>query len=173
MRQKLKLSPTAIRLHDLLEQPACSIVLPAILVHGKFISQAKLWLNFASLTRRPRFTCRRRSFHCLTGISQPTIWCVRRVRRKRGIADAYRKKRLNAVAGIPIYEAKSTRDLRIVYQVALHTDAEAFLERQVLRIWGILTHAQIDGRLWSAVSQELGNGKSAEYRRRFGFCPTH
>ena len=84
---------------------------------------------------------------------------------------ATEKKRLNAVADIPIYEAKSTRDLRIVYQVALHTDAEASLERQVLRIWGILTHAQIDGRLWSAVSQELGNGRSAEYRRRYGFCP--
>ena len=36
----------------------------------------------------------------------------------------------------------------------------------VLRVFGIYTHAQIDGRLWSAVSQQ-SSGKGREYRRRY------
>ncbi|KII86508.1 hypothetical protein PLICRDRAFT_44106 [Plicaturopsis crispa FD-325 SS-3] len=76
------------------------------------------------------------------------------------------QKRLNGPnTEIPIYEAKMTRDLRLVYQVDCVPEYDSDVERQVIRIFGIYTHAQFDKRLWDSVGYQLGR-KGKEYRRR-------
>ncbi|KAG8869862.1 hypothetical protein FRB98_002112, partial [Tulasnella sp. 332] len=73
---------------------------------------------------------------------------------------------------VPIFEAKMSRDLRLVYQVecGYHVDicedgSEVKYEKQQLRIYGIYTHAQLDKRLWASVaSQSLNRG--SVYRQR-------
>ncbi|KAG8980866.1 hypothetical protein FRB93_008909 [Tulasnella sp. JGI-2019a] len=73
---------------------------------------------------------------------------------------------------VPIYEAKMTRDLRLVYQVdcgigyrKLANGSESSYERQELKVYGIFTHAQIDKRLWALVASQ-SHRRSPEYRRR-------
>lgn len=74
-------------------------------------------------------------------------------------------KRLNGPdAGIPIYEAKMTRDLRLVYQIDCVPDQDGESERQVIKVYGIYTHAQL-GRIWDALGSHLAR-KGREYRRR-------
>ncbi|KAG8970160.1 hypothetical protein FRC03_011178 [Tulasnella sp. 419] len=74
---------------------------------------------------------------------------------------------------VPIFEAKMTRDLRLVYQVECgsrvtteeHNMGATRYEQQQLRIYGIYTHAQLDKRFWASVAyQSIKRGK--EYRRR-------
>ncbi|OAX33885.1 hypothetical protein K503DRAFT_786167 [Rhizopogon vinicolor AM-OR11-026] len=75
------------------------------------------------------------------------------------------QKRLNGPdAGIPIHEAKMTRDLRLVYQVDCVPDHDGESERQVIKVYGIYTHAQLD-RIWDALGSHLAR-KGREYRRR-------
>ncbi|KAI0757657.1 hypothetical protein C8Q80DRAFT_1092486 [Daedaleopsis nitida] len=69
---------------------------------------------------------------------------------------------------VPIYEAKMTRDSRLVYHIHCDLDFESKVERQVIRVFGIYTHAQIDQRFWDAMSRQLGS-KGPEYRKRQGF----
>ncbi|KAG2070627.1 hypothetical protein BDR04DRAFT_1099616 [Suillus decipiens] len=67
-------------------------------------------------------------------------------------------KRLNGPdAGIPIHEAKMTRDLRLVYQIDCIPDQDG-------KVYGIYTHAQL-GRIWDALGSHLAR-KGREYRRR-------
>ncbi|KNZ80017.1 TPR and ankyrin repeat-containing protein 1 [Termitomyces sp. J132] len=76
------------------------------------------------------------------------------------------QKRLNGPkTDVPIFEAKMTRDTRLVYQVDSVSDYDSQVERQVLRIFGIYTHAQLDNRLWESIGRQLGS-KGKEYRRR-------
>ncbi|KAG8877561.1 hypothetical protein FRB98_006657 [Tulasnella sp. 332] len=73
---------------------------------------------------------------------------------------------------VPIFEAKMSRDLRLVYQIdcgyyvdSCEDGTKFKYEKQQLRIYGIYTHAQLDKRLWASVaSQSLHHG--SEYRRR-------
>ncbi|KAF8972584.1 hypothetical protein BDZ97DRAFT_1752471 [Flammula alnicola] len=66
------------------------------------------------------------------------------------------QKRLNGpTTDIPIFEAKMTRDLRLIYQVDCVVDYDNNSESQVLRIFGIYTHAQMDGRMWEGVASNL------------------
>ncbi|KAG0703070.1 hypothetical protein DFH29DRAFT_918710 [Suillus ampliporus] len=77
-------------------------------------------------------------------------------------------KRLNGPdAGIPIHEAKMTRDLRLVYQIDCVPDHDGKFERQVIKVYGIYTHAQL-GRIWDALGSHLAR-KGREYRRRVIF----
>ena len=39
------------------------------------------------------------------------------------------------------------------------------VERQVVKVFGIYTHAQLDKRLWDSISRQLTK-KGSEYRRR-------
>ncbi|KAG2091484.1 uncharacterized protein F5147DRAFT_822994 [Suillus discolor] len=74
-------------------------------------------------------------------------------------------KRLNGPdTGIPIHEAKMTRDLRLVYQIDCVLDRDGESERQVIKVYGIYTHAQL-GRIWDALGSHLAR-KGREYRRR-------
>ncbi|KIJ59800.1 hypothetical protein HYDPIDRAFT_32789 [Hydnomerulius pinastri MD-312] len=75
------------------------------------------------------------------------------------------QKRLNGpYSGVPIFEAKMQRDLRLVYQVDVIPDYDGDVERQVIKIYGIYTHTQVN-RIWDAMGQHL-DGKGKEYKRR-------
>ncbi|KAG2143549.1 uncharacterized protein EDB93DRAFT_1088104 [Suillus bovinus] len=67
-------------------------------------------------------------------------------------------------AGIPIYDAKITSDLRLVYQIDCIPGQDGQSERQVIKVYGIYTHAQL-GRIWDALGSYLAR-KGREYRRR-------
>ncbi|KAG8220598.1 hypothetical protein J3R82DRAFT_2824 [Butyriboletus roseoflavus] len=74
------------------------------------------------------------------------------------------QKWLNDSSEIPIFEAKMQRDLRLVYQIDVVPDHDGEVERQVIKIYGIYTHTQLN-RIWDAIGQHLA-GKGREYRRR-------
>lgn len=77
------------------------------------------------------------------------------------------QKTLKGTSDIPIFEAKCSRDMRIVYQVDLYSDAENAVQRQILKIWGIVSHAQLDdNRLWAAVANEMAEARSTAYKNR-------
>ncbi|KAI0286423.1 hypothetical protein BC826DRAFT_1108859 [Russula brevipes] len=69
---------------------------------------------------------------------------------------------------VPIYEAKMTRDSRLVYQVDCVQDFDCHVESQVIRVFGIYTHAQLDKRLWDSMGCQLSR-KGKEYQRRCAF----
>ncbi|KAI5988945.1 hypothetical protein F5J12DRAFT_915891 [Pisolithus orientalis] len=66
--------------------------------------------------------------------------------------------------GIPIYQAEVLSNLRLVYQIdcALNDDGQE--ERQVVKIYGIYSHKQLD-HIWPWLSKLL-NGRGKEYRQR-------
>ncbi|TFK38654.1 hypothetical protein BDQ12DRAFT_96280 [Crucibulum laeve] len=68
---------------------------------------------------------------------------------------------------IPIFEAKMSRDLRLVYQIDCIPEYNSELERQAIKIFGIYTHTQLDN-IWNSFSLQLGS-KGAEYGRRCRF----
>ncbi|KAH7884002.1 hypothetical protein F5I97DRAFT_1631620 [Phlebopus sp. FC_14] len=75
------------------------------------------------------------------------------------------QKRLNGPSSsVPIFTAKMQRDLRLVYQVDCIPTHDGDVERQVVRVYDICTHTQLN-RIWDALGQYLG-GKGEEYRRR-------
>ncbi|KAH8101588.1 hypothetical protein BXZ70DRAFT_933981 [Cristinia sonorae] len=70
---------------------------------------------------------------------------------------------------VPVFEAKMTRDSRLVYHVDVVKEfGDSDVEWQVLRIFGIYTHAQLDKRFWDAVGQHLG-GRGKDYKQRCTF----
>ncbi|KAF8974058.1 hypothetical protein BDZ97DRAFT_421872 [Flammula alnicola] len=74
------------------------------------------------------------------------------------------QKRLNGPnTEIPIYEAKMKRDSRLIIDCIPEYDAS--VERQIIKIFGVYTHAQIDKRLWDSIGHQLAR-KGREYRRR-------
>ncbi|EKM60418.1 uncharacterized protein PHACADRAFT_189549 [Phanerochaete carnosa HHB-10118-sp] len=117
-----------------------------------------LWKLFTS--HAPRRTCAthgRRIPNC--SISSLKSWEL-----SHGHFSANNQKCLvGSGSGIPIFEAKMTGDTRLVYRVDCEYGSDAV--RQVLRIYGIYTHAQMHGRrFWDAVSRS-GRG-SKEHRKR-------
>ncbi|KAJ6519176.1 hypothetical protein C8R45DRAFT_1204389 [Mycena sanguinolenta] len=81
------------------------------------------------------------------------------------------QKRLNGQhVDIPVYEAKMTGDLRLVYQIdCIPAAYDTTSERQAIKIFGVYTHAQI-GRVsfWDTMGRELGK-KGKEYKDRCAF----
>ncbi|KAG1718561.1 hypothetical protein EDB19DRAFT_1837892 [Suillus lakei] len=92
-------------------------------------------------------------------------------------------KRLNGPdAGIPVFEAKLTKDLRLVveviprhseqeityfllqYQIDCVPDQDGESERQVIKVYGIYRHSEL-GRIWNALGNHLAR-RGAEYHRR-------
>ncbi|KAK0207928.1 hypothetical protein DFS33DRAFT_393620 [Desarmillaria ectypa] len=74
------------------------------------------------------------------------------------------QKRLSGTATeVPIFEAKISRDLRLIYQIDIIPGEDR--EQQAIKIFGIYTHAQMDNRLWSSISNQLRK-KGKEYRKR-------
>ncbi|KAF9067282.1 hypothetical protein BDP27DRAFT_1328979 [Rhodocollybia butyracea] len=82
-----------------------------------------------------------------------------------GFFSADNQKRLGGPSSeVPIFEAKMTADLRLIYQIdVVATDDER--ESQVIKIFGIYTHAQMDHRMWHSISRQLDR-KGKEYRDR-------
>ncbi|CAE6419472.1 unnamed protein product, partial [Rhizoctonia solani] len=94
-------------------------------------------------------------------------------------SDDNQKRLLGLDTEVPIYEAKVSRDLRIVYQIDLDTDVDAKVRPVlayatiysynpdiVIKLYGVYTHAQLDNRLWALVSHYHINRRGKEYRRR-------
>ncbi|KAG1720128.1 uncharacterized protein EDB91DRAFT_1257152 [Suillus paluster] len=75
------------------------------------------------------------------------------------------QKRLDGTdAGIPVFEAKLTKDLWLVYQIDCIPDQDGESERQVIKVYGIYKHSEL-GRIWNALGNHLAR-KGAEYCRR-------
>ncbi|CAE6529326.1 unnamed protein product [Rhizoctonia solani] len=109
-------------------------------------------------------------------------------------SDDNQKRLVGLGTEVPIYEAKVSRDLRIVYQIDLDTDVKAKVDKQsthrfrslhisglqpdlsilpiVIKVFGIYTHAKMDNRLWSKVSYYQATHRGKEYRRRCSFRET-
>ncbi|OCH88979.1 hypothetical protein OBBRIDRAFT_757238 [Obba rivulosa] len=83
-------------------------------------------------------------------------------------SDDNQKRLTGPTTEIPVFEAKMTRDTRLVYQVDCIPEYESDVERQVLRIFGIYTHAQLDHRFWDYVGHQLAR-KGREYKLRCTF----
>ncbi|KIK71556.1 hypothetical protein GYMLUDRAFT_33762 [Collybiopsis luxurians FD-317 M1] len=75
------------------------------------------------------------------------------------------QKRLSGpTSDVPVFEAKMTADLRLIYQIDIvASDDER--DKQAIKIFGIYTHAQMDGRMWHSIGQQLSR-KGEEYRER-------
>ncbi|KAJ1305435.1 hypothetical protein OPQ81_000445 [Rhizoctonia solani] len=81
-------------------------------------------------------------------------------------SDSNQKRLIGLNTEVPIYEAKVSRDIRIVYQIDLDTDVDAKIDKQIIRIYGVYTHAQLDNRMWSLISHYHIGRRGKEYRRR-------
>ncbi|KAG2108064.1 P-loop containing nucleoside triphosphate hydrolase protein, partial [Suillus discolor] len=64
-------------------------------------------------------------------------------------------------AGIPIYDANMTKDLRLVYQIDCVPDQDG---KVLIKVYGIYTHVQL-GKVWDALGNHLAR-KGREYHRR-------
>ncbi|KAI0042885.1 hypothetical protein FA95DRAFT_1609833 [Auriscalpium vulgare] len=69
---------------------------------------------------------------------------------------------------VPVFEAKMTRDSRLVYQIDCIPEFDSHVERQVIKVFGIYTHTQMDQRLWDSISRQLSS-KGREYQKRCTF----
>ncbi|VDC04902.1 unnamed protein product [Peniophora sp. CBMAI 1063] len=55
----------------------------------------------------------------------------------------------------PVFEAKMTRDTRLIYQIDLEPDPPSSLIRQVIYIYSFSNHRQVDKRLWNAIGHKM------------------
>ncbi|KAK0456952.1 hypothetical protein EV421DRAFT_1698757, partial [Armillaria borealis] len=75
------------------------------------------------------------------------------------------QKRLSGSATeVPVFEAKVSRNLRLVYQIDIIPGVYVHV-LEAIKIFGIYTHDQIDNCLWRSISDQL-HKKGAEYRKR-------
>ncbi|KAH7874451.1 uncharacterized protein C8R40DRAFT_1108966 [Lentinula edodes] len=82
-----------------------------------------------------------------------------------GHFSADNQKRLSGPnSEVPVFEAKMTSDLRLIYQIDIVVNDDE-RERQAIKIFGIYTHAQMDNRMWESISRQLDR-KGKEYRDR-------
>ncbi|KAK0506463.1 hypothetical protein EDD18DRAFT_32642 [Armillaria luteobubalina] len=77
--------------------------------------------------------------------------------------DNNQKRLSGSATEVPIFEAKVSRNLRLVYQIDIIPGDDN--EQQAIKIFGIYTHDQMDHRLWSSISSQLRK-KGKEYRKR-------
>ncbi|KAK0198015.1 hypothetical protein F5146DRAFT_1130959 [Armillaria mellea] len=77
--------------------------------------------------------------------------------------DNNQKRLSGGATEVPIFEAKVSRNLRLVYQIDIIPGDDN--EQQAIKIFGIYTHEQMDDRLWSSISSQLRK-KGKEYRKR-------
>ncbi|KAI6020999.1 hypothetical protein BKA83DRAFT_178181 [Pisolithus microcarpus] len=82
-------------------------------------------------------------------------------------SDDNQKRLDGARSGVPVFEAKMQRDLRLVYQIDCVPDHDGDIERQVIKIYEICTHTQLN-RIWEAMNHHL-SGKGKEYIQRCTF----
>lgn len=81
-------------------------------------------------------------------------------------SDDNHKRLIGSQLETPVFEAKMTSDLRLIYQIdCIPYDDEH--EQQAIKIFDVCTHAQMDGRLWDSVSRQMIR-KGKEYQQRCG-----
>ncbi|KAI9436974.1 hypothetical protein H4582DRAFT_1853973 [Lactarius indigo] len=87
-------------------------------------------------------------------------------------SDDNHKRLTGTSVSVPIYEAKMTRDSRLVYQVDCVPDFNSQVRQKArpwsIKVFGIYTHAQLDKRLWDSMGHQLSR-KGKEYQRRCTF----
>ncbi|KAK0440419.1 uncharacterized protein EV420DRAFT_1650550 [Desarmillaria tabescens] len=74
------------------------------------------------------------------------------------------QRRLSSATEVPIFEAKISRNLKLIYQIDI-IPGDDQRELQAIKIFDIFNHAQIDNHLWSSISSQLRK-KGKEYRKR-------
>ncbi|PBK59143.1 hypothetical protein ARMSODRAFT_1027641 [Armillaria solidipes] len=77
--------------------------------------------------------------------------------------DSNQKRLSGSTTEVPVFEAKVSRNLRLIYQIDIIPGDDN--EQQAIKIFGIYTNDQIDNRLWSSISSQLRK-KGKEYRKR-------
>ncbi|KAJ2932243.1 hypothetical protein H1R20_g4868, partial [Candolleomyces eurysporus] len=87
---------------------------------------------------------------------------------KGQFSDDNQKRLTKPDVKFPVFEAKMTRDSRLVYQIDCIPEYENNSERQAIKIFGIYTHAQIDKRFWDSMGYQLSK-KGKAYRDRCTF----
>ncbi|KAF8336960.1 uncharacterized protein EI90DRAFT_3013934 [Cantharellus anzutake] len=71
----------------------------------------------------------------------------------QGLFSESNQKRLEgAPTDVPIFEAKVTGDLRLVYRIDIDTDHYLKMDKQVIKVYGVYTHDQFDHRLWTRIA---------------------
>ncbi|KAK7688198.1 hypothetical protein QCA50_008568 [Cerrena zonata] len=83
-------------------------------------------------------------------------------------SDDNQKKLNNMSVGVPIFEAKMTSDTRLVYQIDCNQDFETGVERQVIQVYGVYTHAQLKRFDWDNLGSKLAR-RGSTYRERCVF----
>ncbi|PBL01521.1 hypothetical protein ARMGADRAFT_984178 [Armillaria gallica] len=78
--------------------------------------------------------------------------------------DDNQKRLCGSEIEVPVFSAKISRSLRLIYQIDIIPGVDQ-RETQAVKIFGIYTHAQIDNRLWSSISGQLRK-KGKEYQKR-------
>ncbi|KAF8336964.1 uncharacterized protein EI90DRAFT_93924 [Cantharellus anzutake] len=87
----------------------------------------------------------------------------------QGLFSGSNQKRLEGVpSDVPIFEAKTTGDLRLIYRIDIDTDHYLKTDKQVIRIHGVYAHNQFDHRLWSRIARSSPRGDK-EYRRMVNY----
>ncbi|CAE6415986.1 unnamed protein product [Rhizoctonia solani] len=66
---------------------------------------------------------------------------------------------------IPIYKARMSVDLRIIYMIDLAADGEGIYDHQVIKIFSVSSRARVTYNFWVKVSKYLAR-YGGEYRRR-------
>ncbi|KAK0506583.1 hypothetical protein EDD18DRAFT_36674 [Armillaria luteobubalina] len=77
--------------------------------------------------------------------------------------DNNQKRLSGSVTEVPVFEAKVSRNLRLIYQIDIIPGDDN--EQQAIKIFGIYNNDQIDNRLWGSISSQLRK-KGKEYRKR-------
>ncbi|KAK0245332.1 hypothetical protein EDD85DRAFT_895697 [Armillaria nabsnona] len=77
--------------------------------------------------------------------------------------DNNQKRLSGSTTEVPVFEAKVSRNLRLVYQIDIIPGDSS--EQQAIKVFGIYTRNQIDYRFWSSISDQLRK-KGAEYQKR-------
>ncbi|KAK0475066.1 P-loop containing nucleoside triphosphate hydrolase protein [Armillaria novae-zelandiae] len=77
--------------------------------------------------------------------------------------DNNQKRLSGSMTEVPVFEAKVSRNLRLIYQIDIIPGDDN--EQQAIKIFGIYNNDQIDNRLWSSISSQLRK-KGKEYRKR-------
>ncbi|KAK0232752.1 hypothetical protein IW262DRAFT_1259998, partial [Armillaria fumosa] len=77
--------------------------------------------------------------------------------------DNNQKRLSGSMTEVPVFEAKVSRNLRLIYQIDIIPGDDVLLE--AIKIFGIYTNDQIDNRLWGSISSQLRK-KGKEYRKR-------
>ncbi|KAI6128067.1 hypothetical protein EDD16DRAFT_170251 [Pisolithus croceorrhizus] len=124
------------------------------------IDQFGEWtILMASSATKELFQLRRRDAKMATCVLKK----IRQLSKGEFIGNNYRVLR-GPSHGIPIYQAQVLSNLRLVYQIDCALDDDGQVEHQVVKIYGIYSHKQLD-HIWLWLSKLLSQ-RGSVYRQR-------